>query len=124
MAAGATPTIYDPKPLAQLADFSTTANTTIYTAPTSEAGVKVESIIVCNKTASAVTITVKHKNSAGTRYTLANAVSIPATGLPIDLLADCGPVYIAGGSTADVLDGSAGTASALDVNVYGIELKD
>lgn len=124
MAATATPTIYDPKPLAQIASLSTTDNTVVYTAPTSEAGVRVESILVVNKTASAVTITLYHKNSAGTNYLIAYLVSIPATGLPIDLLKDCGPLYLAGGATADNINGDAGTATALDVNVYGIEMKD
>jgi hypothetical protein len=124
MAATATPVIYDPKPLAQVADLSTTANTTIYTAPTSEAGVKITAFVVVNKTASAVTFTLKHKNSAGTRFTLLNTVSIPATGLGVDICKFIGEIYLAGGATADVLDGSAGTATALDLNVYGIEMKD
>jgi hypothetical protein len=122
MAATATPTIYDPKPLAQLAGFSNTANTTIYTAPTSEAGVKVEAVLVTNTSTSTVTFTMKHKNSAGTRFTICSAMSIPATGQPVNVLP--APIYLAGGSTADVLDGNAGTNAVLDINVYGIEMKD
>lgn len=123
MAAGTTPTIYDQKVLASVAGLGTTANTTIYTAPTGENSVQIDSIIVVNKTAGAVNLALQRKDQAGNRYFLAGTISIP-TGLAINILANTGPVNMqSNGTAAEVLDGSAGTASALDIQVNGVEKK-
>lgn len=118
MAAGASPTIYDPKNLFA-AGLLPASDTLLYTAP-SEAGVRVDSITVCNTTAIAATIQLTH----GT-LTAANAIawdfSVPADGLPYDILAAVGTVYL---DSADVLRGKAGTATALSVLGYGVEMKD
>ena len=117
MAAGATPTIYDPKTLAQVSNFSTTPNTTVYTAPVGEAGVKVERIVITNKTGSAATCTLKHFDGSIENAVL-NAASVPGDGYPVVL--ELG-IYL---DASDVIRGNAGTATALDIGVYGIEMKD
>lgn len=118
MAAVASPTIYDPMNLFA-AGLLPAADTLLYTAP-GEAGVRVDSIIVCNTTSSAVTIRVTH----GT-MTAANAVawdfSVPADGLPYDILSAVGVMYL---DASDVIRGEAGTATALSVLGYGVEMKD
>ena len=117
MSATAKPTIYDPKTLAQVASLSVTANTTIYTAPAGEAGVKVERIVITNKTANAVTVTLKHFDGS-VENVICNAASIPGDGFPIVL--ELG-IYL---DAADVIRGNAGTGSAIDLGLYGIEMDD
>lgn len=126
MAVSATPGKADPKVLAQVADLSITANTTIVTPTASSRGARVTSMVVVNKTAAAVTFTLKHKNSAAAYFTICNAITIPPNGQPVCIVgkvagALMSEIYLMGGATQDLLTGNAGTASALDVNVYGVE---
>lgn len=113
MAATGTPETFDPKCLAQVSSLSTTGNTTIYTAPTGEQGVQIDLIVICNK-ASASTINLDHYNGA-TGFNIFFAVPIAAA----ETIFIRGPIFL---DAQDVLRGSAGNATTLDVNVYGVEL--
>lgn len=123
----ATPSKGDPLVIAQVADLSTTANTTIATpANSSTRGVQITSLIVTNKTAVACTFTLKHKNSAGSYFIICNAVTIPGDGIPVQIIglnpnAFLKEVFLMAGSTPDILTGNAGTATSLDINAYGIQ---
>lgn len=125
MAVLATPTKGDPLVLAQISGFSVTANTAIVTpANASTRGVLVTSLVVTNTAAAAATFTMKHKNAAATYFVLCNAISIPCDGVPVDIIGKGGlmeSVFLMTGSTVDLLTGNAGTASALDINAYGIQ---
>jgi hypothetical protein len=114
MAATSTPYIYDPKCLAQVSSLSTSANTTIYTAPSAEEGAQIDLIVICNKTGSASTISLDHYNGA-TGYNIFFTVPIAA----LETIFVRGPIFL---DTADLLRGSAGNATTLDINVYGVEL--
>lgn len=87
-------------------------------------GVLVTSLIVTNVTATAATFTLKHKNSAGSYFIICNAVVIPGDGVPVQIIGKGGfvdSVFLMTGATVDLLTGNAGTASALDLNAYGIQ---
>src|SRR3990172_5389863 len=118
MAAGASPTISDPKILYK-GLLTTTLTTTLVTAPAGEAGVKIERIVLCNITGSAATVTLDHADTGGANpFKILSAASIPADGFAIVL--ELG-LYL---NPADLLGGGAGTGSAIHCLVYGIEMKD
>lgn len=122
MAAAATVTKFDTKPLAAAVSLSTTAHTTIYTAPASERGTII-SLTVVNKTTSPVTFTLEYKDvnntfGGGTNvyYLICSTAIIPPDGMPVVFENIC--ILI----NAALLTGAAGTATALDVIVYGSEM--
>ena len=118
MAAGASPTIYDPKILYK-GLLTTTLTTTLVTAPSAEAGVKIERIVLCNITTTTAAVTIDHADTAGANpFKILNAALIPGDGFPIVL--ELG-IYL---NTTDLLRGGCGTASAVHCLVYGIEMKD
>ena len=118
MAAGASPTIYDPKILYK-GLLTTTLTTTLVTAPGSEAGVKIERIVLTNITSSAASVTIDHADTAGANpFKIMNAASIPGDGFPVVL--ELG-IYL---NTTDLLRGGCATASAVHCLVYGLEMKD
>lgn len=124
MAAGTTPTFFDEKVLAQVASLGTTGTTTIYQAPGTEHSVLIESLVVVNKTTAAVPFSLFHKNAAATSYQLVGTMSIPGDGIPVPVIpAFTGVVVLQSGTAGDILAGHAGTGTALDVNVYGVEMK-
>ncbi len=123
MAAGATPTIYDPKVLARVISMGTGAATTIYQAPTIEAGVMVQGIVVSNKTGISCTLSLGQTDVGGT---VANLMTT-YTCLPTNTFNVCditGPITLNGGGTADILNGQASIGTCLDISVYGVEMKD
>lgn len=116
----ATPTSYTPT-VTRVSNLATTAivdNSSAGTQYTnaSALGAKVESIIVVNKTTTAVTVRVGTNNNTTTWY-VAYDVSIPPNGLPVELLQR--PIYVA---NADRIKASAGTATALDLTISTIEM--
>lgn len=120
MAAGATPTIYDPKILFK-GLLTTTVTTTLYTAPTGEAGVKIERIILTNVlgTGATAAVTIDHADTAGANpFKIMDVAKIPGDGFPVVL--ELG-IYLA---ATDLLRGGCATASAVHVLIYGIEMKD
>lgn len=127
MAVLATPGKGDPEVLAQISSLAITAHTTIVTpANASTRGVTVTSLIVCNKTSSGVTFTLEHKNAGGSYFIICNAMTIPGDGVPVEIVGDSdtaliSQIFLAAGATVDLLTGAAGTASALDINVYGVQ---
>lgn len=120
MAATATPTILDPKHLFQTgANQLPAADTLLYTAP-AEAGVRVDTILLCNTTASPVLVKMTH-GAMNVDNAFCWEFSVPADGLPYDLLANCGPMYL---DASDVIRGQASAADSVTVSGYGIEMKD
>ena len=118
MSATATPTIYDPKILYK-GLLTTTLTTTLVTAPSAEAGVKIERIVLTNITATAAAVTIDHADTAGANpFKIMNAASIPGDGYPVVL--ELG-IYL---NTTDLLRGGAGTSSAVHILVYGQEMAD
>lgn len=117
MAAGATPTIYDPKLLFRDSDV-TNSDTTQYTAP-AEAGVRLTAAIVVNKTTSAITLKFWRETSGGTIIYICYDMSVPGTGAPVRL-----PVEGICLDASEELHTNAGAATGLDMFVDGIELKD
>lgn len=122
MSAAATPTKFDTKPLAAANSLSTTAHTTLYTAPASERGTIV-TVVVVNKTTSPVTFTMEYKDvnntfggGANVYYLLAYLANIPPDGMPVIF------ENITCLINSAILTGQAGTATALDVVVYGSEM--
>ena len=122
MSASATASKFDTKPLAAAVSLSTSAHTTVYTAPNSERGTIV-TVTVVNKTTSPVTFTMEYKDvnntfggGANTYYLLAYLANIPPDGQPV--------VYenITCLINGAILTGQAGTATALDVIVWGSEM--
>lgn len=121
MSAAATPTKFDTKPLAAAKDLSTTGNTTIYTAPASERGTIV-TVTVCNKTTSPVTFNLEYKDvnntfgaGANTFFSICSSFNCPPNSTTVFENITC---LI----NAALLTGSAGTATALDVIVFGSEM--
>lgn len=117
---------FDVIPLEFATNLSTTEGT-VYTCPTSEAGVRVSHVSVTNKTSSAVLYRLAYRDvnndfgdGANTDYYIAYDCSIPANGLPVyfDF-----PTLMSSASPAAIRM-KAGTATALDVCIWGIAMKD
>lgn len=122
MAASATPTIYDPK-VGAVGALSTTLTTTLYTAPSSEAGVKIMAIIVTNTGAATRAITVDHKPS-GTGRKLVSAMSLPPDGVGVDII---GLLGLKNGyfiDQADLIRGGQDSGTDVDFLISVIEMKD
>lgn len=121
MAAGATPSKYDPKVLFQ-GPLSTTLTTTLVTAP-AERGVKVTTFIACHAgtfgsgTQRAVTFDY-FKATTGRKIT--NAMPINADGVPVDILALCGGSLTLDAS--DLIRGGQDVGADIDVLIMGIEM--
>jgi hypothetical protein len=119
MPATATPSIYDPKILARDNDVNN-SDVTEYTAPVGEAGVKVTSIQVVNKTASSITLRL-WRRIGGTNYYIAYDAAIPGNGLPLFLVTPDSAIYLEPG---EEIHAQAGSATGLDLTIDGIEMKD
>lgn len=122
-----TPVNYDPEPLEFAKDLSTTEGT-IYTAPASEAGVKVTHVTVCNKTATAVLFRLAYRDvnndfldGANTDYYMAYDAEIPADGFPV--VFDIG-ITLKSSAAPAALRAKASAAASLDVCIFGILMKD
>lgn len=119
MAAGSTPTIYDPKILFGDSDV-TNADTTQYTAP-NEAGVKVMGLHVTNKTTAAITFRVWRETTGGTIYYWAYDVSVPPNGLPLFIITEASAQWL---DPQDEIHTNTGAATGLDASAWGMEVKD
>ena len=119
MAAGASPTIYDPKILYK-GLLTTTLTTTLVTAPTGEAGVKIERIVLTNILGTAGNVTIDHSDAAGgaTAFKIINAAPMTVDGWPVVL--ELG-IYL---NATDLLRGGCSTINAVHCLIYGLEMKD
>lgn len=117
MAAGASPTIYDPKVLYK-GLLTTTLTTTLVTAP-NEAGVKIERIVLTNEHTVSIDVTIDHADTGGANdFNIMAAASIRADGYPVVL--ELG-IYL---NATDLLRGGAATGAKINCLIYGLEMKD
>ena len=118
MAAGASPTIYDPKILYK-GLLTTTLTTTLVTAPTGEAGVKIERIVLTNILGAAGNVTIDHADTAGANpFKIMSAAPMTVDGWPVVL--ELG-IYL---NATDLLRGGCSTINAVHCLIYGLEMKD
>lgn len=120
MAAGASPTVYDPKNLFRDADVNS-ADVTEYTATTAEAGTRVMSMAVINTTSAPILFSA-WRRAGGVNYAIIGdpgtaTASIDATGYPIQLP----PMFL---NADEEIHAIAGAATGLDFWADGIEMKD
>lgn len=117
-----TPTSYTPKRLVNPGQLPA-ATGTIYTSPAAPGlGTQVTSIKLVNTTAAPVAATIYIVESGGAAAddrALCKAFSVPADGLPYELLDDKGQDFLNAG---DTIQGVAGAAASITYHLSGVEL--
>src|SRR3990172_6044263 len=119
----ATPTIYTPKRLALPQQLPATT-ATLYTSPVGKAGTQVTSAKLVNTTSAPVTAAVyvvEAGGSAADNRALCKSFSVPADGLPYELLEGAEAQFYL--NAGDALQGAAGAASSITVHLSGVELE-
>ena len=117
MAASADPTKFDPKLLKKV--LLTTSLVTMVTGAAAERGTKIERIVLCNILTTGVpaAVTIEHQDAASANpFRIMSAGSIPGNGYPVVL--ELGLYIMAG----ELLQAKAGTADAIHLLAYGIEM--
>ena len=119
----ATPTVYTPKRLA-LPQQLPASTGTLYTSPAGKAGTQVTSIKLVNTTSAPVQATiylVEGGGSAADNRALCKGFSVPADGLPYELLEGAEAQFYL--NESDTIRGVAGAASSVTVHLSGVELE-
>jgi hypothetical protein len=119
----ATPTVYTPKRLADPQQLPTTTGT-LYTSPAGKAGTQVTSLKLVNTASAPVTATVyvvESGGSAADNRALCKDFSVPADGLPYELLEGAEAQFYL--NAGDTIRGVAGSASSITVHLSGVELE-
>ena len=119
----ATPTIYTPKRLA-LPQQLPASTATLYTSPAGKAGTQLASIKLVNTTTAPVQATiyvVESGGSAADNRALCKNFSVPADGLPYELLEGAEAQFYL--NAGDTLQGLAGAASSITIHLSGVELE-
>lgn len=117
-----TPTVYTPKRLA-LPQQLPAATGTLYTSPAAPGlGTQLTSAVVVNTTAASVVVTIYVVESGGTaadNRALCKAFSVPADGLPYELVPAGSQIFL---NASDTLQGIAGAATSVTLHLSGVEL--
>lgn len=112
-----TPTVFVPKRLWTPLQVPA-ADTLIYTSPANQKGTRIHGLIVVNTSSAPVNISVTIGTMAAGNAICWN-FTVPADGLPYDLLEGQKTIILNAG---DTIRAQAGTASALTLHGFGIEM--